>query len=124
MGGEISPWMTEELSILRDQVRRFLEREFVPCRERWEEAGVVDREAWKKAGATGLLCASIPEAYGGGGGSNFSDGAAGGSGVVILSFPTTSGTITIGAGLTGSTTTSGANTIATITAGSGNVSWA
>jgi hypothetical protein len=41
-----------------------------------------------------------------------------------LSFPTASGTITIGAGLTGSTTTSGANTIATITAGSGNVSWA
>ena len=32
-------------------------------------------------------------------------------------------TITIGAGLTGSTTTSGANTIATITAGTGNVSW-
>jgi hypothetical protein len=33
------------------------------------------------------------------------------------------GTISIGAGLTGSTTTSGSHTIATITAGSGNVSW-
>jgi hypothetical protein len=42
---------------------------------------------------------------------------------VILSFPTSSATITIGAGLTGTTTTSGANTIATITAGTGNVSW-
>jgi hypothetical protein len=49
---------------------------------------------------------------------------AGGSGVVILSFPTVAGTITFGTGLTGTTTTSGANTIATITAGSGVVSWA
>ena len=73
MGGETSPWMTEELGILRDQVRRFLEREFVPCRESWEEAGVVAREAWKKAGATGLLCASIPEVYGGGGGTRAHD---------------------------------------------------
>jgi hypothetical protein len=42
---------------------------------------------------------------------------------VILRFPTAAGTITIGAGLTGSTSTSGSNTIATITAGTGNVSW-
>jgi acyl-CoA dehydrogenase len=60
--------MTEELSILREQVRRFLEREFVPHRERWERNGVVDREAWRQAGAAGLLCAGIPETYGGGGG--------------------------------------------------------
>jgi hypothetical protein len=33
-------------------------------------------------------------------------------------------TITIGAGLTGTTTTSGSNKITTITAGTGNVSWA
>jgi hypothetical protein len=37
---------------------------------------------------------------------------------------TAGNTITIGAGLTGSTTTSGSYTIATITAGTGNVSWA
>jgi hypothetical protein len=42
---------------------------------------------------------------------------------VILKYPTTS-TITIGAGLTGSTATSGGNYITTITAGTGNVSWA
>jgi acyl-CoA dehydrogenase len=60
--------MTEELSILREQVRRFLEREFAPHRERWDREGVVDREAWLKAGAAGLLCAGIPETYGGGGG--------------------------------------------------------
>ena len=50
-------------------------------------------------------------------------GASGGSGVVILRYP--SGyTITIGAGLTGSTSTVGSNKVTTITAGSGNVSWA
>lgn len=73
MSAYVSPWMTEELSILREQTRRFLEREFVPHREAWEAAGVVDREAWRKAGAAGLLCASIPEAYGGGGGTRAHD---------------------------------------------------
>jgi hypothetical protein len=53
-----------------------------------------------------------------------STAGAGGSGVVILRYVTLQGTITIGAGLTGSTATSGTDTIATITAGTGNVSWA
>jgi hypothetical protein len=43
--------------------------------------------------------------------------------VVIFRYPS-SLTITIGAGLTGSTSTVGSNNITTITAGSGNVSWA
>jgi len=50
-------------------------------------------------------------------------GGNGGSGVVILSYPFIY-TITLGAGLTGTTTTFGANKITTITAGTGNVSWA
>jgi acyl-CoA dehydrogenase len=65
--------MTEELSILREQVRRFLEREMVPHREQWDREGVVARDAWRKAGAAGLLCASIPETYGGGGGTRAHD---------------------------------------------------
>ena len=63
---------------------------------------------------------------GGGGGSTTSSesgGYAGGSGVVILRYPSAY-TITIGAGLTGSTSTVGSNKVTTITAGSGNVSWA
>lgn len=64
-----SRWMTDELRILAQNVRRFLEREFVQHRERWDKQGRVDREAWSKAGEAGLLCSSIPEAYGGGGGS-------------------------------------------------------
>lgn len=63
-----SPWIDEELSILQDSTRRFIEREFVPEREKWDEQGFVDRSAWLKAGEAGLLCASVPEAYGGGGG--------------------------------------------------------
>jgi acyl-CoA dehydrogenase len=60
--------MTEELSLLGEQVRRFLEKEFVPHRERWDREGVVDRAAWRKAAEVGILCTSIPVEYGGGGG--------------------------------------------------------
>jgi acyl-CoA dehydrogenase len=49
----------------RDSVRRFIEQEIKPHHERWEEQGKVDREVWPKAGAAGLLCANLPEAYGG-----------------------------------------------------------
>jgi acyl-CoA dehydrogenase len=49
----------------RDTVRRFIEREIIPHHERWEEQGKVDRELWPKAGAAGLLCPNLPEAYGG-----------------------------------------------------------
>ncbi|WP_200878399.1 acyl-CoA dehydrogenase family protein [Sphingopyxis sp. LC81] len=60
--------MNEELSLLRDAASRFLAQEMVPQRERWEAEGIVDRASWRKMGEAGLLCASIPEAYGGAGG--------------------------------------------------------
>lgn len=63
-----SPWMTDELAMLQDQASRFLRREFRAHVPRWEREGIVDRHAWRKAGEAGLLCASIPEQYGGGGG--------------------------------------------------------
>ena len=61
----------------------------------------------------------------GGGGKlvNAEVNGAGGSGVVILRYPSAY-TITIGAGLTGTTATVSSNKVTTITAGSGNVSWA
>lgn len=63
-----SPWMTEELDMLSEAARRFFEEEIVAHQERFNKQGHVDREVWNKAGEMGLLCASIPEAYGGGGG--------------------------------------------------------
>lgn len=68
-----SPWLDEELTLLQDASRRFFETEFVPHGDRWVEQGEVDREAWNKAGAAGLLCAEIPTEYGGGGGSYLHD---------------------------------------------------
>src|SRR5690606_26896915 len=63
-----SPWLNEELEILQDAVRKLYEKEFQPHVERWEEQGWVERDAWLKAGEAGMLCASIKEEYGGGGG--------------------------------------------------------
>ncbi len=51
----------------RDSVRRFMDEEVIPHDERWQEQGYVDREVWKKAGANGFLCTSMPEEYGGSG---------------------------------------------------------
>lgn len=64
----VSPWMDEELHIMRHAVRKFFQKEFVPNMPGWEKQGYIDRDAWKLAGDAGILCASIPEAYGGGGG--------------------------------------------------------
>lgn len=55
----------EEHEIFRDSVRKFVEQELLPNNERWEEQGRVDRDAWLKAGAAGMLCCDVPEAYGG-----------------------------------------------------------
>jgi acyl-CoA dehydrogenase len=53
--------------IFRDTVRRFIEEEISPNHAEWEKDGKISREAWLKAGELGLLCASMPEEYGGGG---------------------------------------------------------
>ena len=72
MTGEVlhsqRPWMDADLEQLRDTARRFYERECVPNEKRWTEQQHADRDIWRKAGAAGLLCAGIPEEYGGGGG--------------------------------------------------------
>ena len=61
-------WMTEDLVLLEDQARRFMAAEFAPHVERWNEDHLYPREVWSKAGQAGLLCAGIPEGYGGAGG--------------------------------------------------------
>jgi acyl-CoA dehydrogenase len=49
----------------RDTVRKFFDKELIPHLERWEQAEIVDREFWNKCGEAGLLCPTVPEAYGG-----------------------------------------------------------
>ena len=49
----------------RDSVRRFMAEEVMPHEDRWQEQGYVDRDVWRKAGANGFLCVSMPEEYGG-----------------------------------------------------------
>jgi len=49
----------------RDSYQRFAEKEIAPHHEAWEEQGYVDREVWRKAGANGFLCMTMPEQYGG-----------------------------------------------------------
>jgi long-chain-acyl-CoA dehydrogenase len=63
-----SPWITDEHRMLQDSVARFYKERWVPRCAEWREAGMMGRETWLEAGENGLLCASMPEAYGGGGG--------------------------------------------------------
>lgn len=55
----------QDHGLFRDSVRRFFERELHPHLDRWEEQHLVDRSFWRKAGEAGLLCPTVPEAYGG-----------------------------------------------------------
>jgi acyl-CoA dehydrogenase len=58
----------DEHELYRRSFREFLAREVKPHQERWMDAGIVDRDAWRKAGAGGFLCPWLPEAFGGPGG--------------------------------------------------------
>ena len=51
--------------MVRDSVRRFVEREVLPDIDAWEEAESFPRELYLKAGAAGILGIGYPEALGG-----------------------------------------------------------
>ena len=61
-------WAGEDVGMLYDMASRFLSEEIAPRYEEFEKAEKFDRDSWRKAGAAGLLCASMPEEYGGSGG--------------------------------------------------------
>ncbi len=61
-------WTDEDLDRWRDTVVRFVDDELVPGDEAARKRGHVGHEIWRRAGALGLLCTDIPEAWGGGGG--------------------------------------------------------
>jgi acyl-CoA dehydrogenase len=55
----------EDHELFRDSVRKFFDAKLTPNLERWEEQGIVDKQFWRDCGEAGLLCPTIPEAYGG-----------------------------------------------------------
>ena len=62
---------TEEQTMFRDAYRKFLEAEIKPHMERYREQGIVDREAFEKAGEQGFLMIWPDEQYGGLGDKDF-----------------------------------------------------
>ncbi len=56
-----------EHELFRDNVRRFLQHSVGPQLEHWAQQGCFDREVFRTAGELGLLCPTVPEAYGGSG---------------------------------------------------------
>ncbi len=61
-------WAGEDVAMLYDMASRFLTEEIAPHYEAFEKAEIFDRASWEKAGAAGLLCASMPQEHGGAGG--------------------------------------------------------
>ena len=61
----------EEHEMFRDSVRSFMQNEIRPHSEKWHDAGIVDREAFLKAGEMGLLLMWADEKYGGAGVTDF-----------------------------------------------------
>jgi acyl-CoA dehydrogenase len=65
----VPAWSDEDIEAFRDLANTFMTKECAPHEQRWGEQQHIDREVWNRAGELGLLCPSIPEEYGGGGGS-------------------------------------------------------
>jgi acyl-CoA dehydrogenase len=55
----------EEHDLFRQAFRQFVDREVVPHQARWNQAGIVDRSAWRAAGRAGFLCPWMEERWGG-----------------------------------------------------------
>ena len=61
----------DEHEMFRDSVRSFMQNEIQPHSDKWHEQGIVDRDAYRKAGEQGLLLMWADEKYGGAGVSDF-----------------------------------------------------
>ncbi|MGQ0699346.1 MAG: acyl-CoA dehydrogenase family protein [Panacagrimonas sp.] len=59
--------LNEDLVMIRDQVRRFVDDVVVPNGEQWEQDGLVPREVFRQMGALGFLGMRHPVDYGGSG---------------------------------------------------------
>jgi acyl-CoA dehydrogenase len=63
-----SPWLDSELDAVGDLARTFFSKEVAPHQDAFTKRGYPDKDLYRRAGELGLLCMSIPQAYGGGGG--------------------------------------------------------
>ena len=54
------------LRLLRESIRRFVEKEIVPHGHKWEEQGFVPREVLRSMGKLGFLGLRYAEEFGGG----------------------------------------------------------
>jgi acyl-CoA dehydrogenase len=63
-----SPWMDDDLRVLRESVSRFVDTEMMPHEPRWRQQHHVDRSTWRAVGEAGFLLMDVPAEYGGGGG--------------------------------------------------------
>jgi acyl-CoA dehydrogenase len=61
--------MNDDLQMFRKSVHEFIKREFIPHQGDWRGQHRPHDEAWKAAGAAGILLSDVPEEYAGGGGS-------------------------------------------------------
>lgn len=60
-----SSYMQSEHHILRDAIRKFLDKEARPFFDLWEKEGIIPKTFWKKMGEQGFLCPMVEEEYGG-----------------------------------------------------------
>ena len=56
---------TEDHEAFRQTVRSFLAREGQPFADQWNKDRLVPKSFWRQAGEVGMLCPTVPEAYGG-----------------------------------------------------------
>ena len=61
--------LTEQERMFRQQMRDFVESEIAPCADEWDRRNQLAYEAFKKMASVGLTGLTIPEEYGGQGGS-------------------------------------------------------
>ena len=63
-----SPWMNDDLRMLREAASRFVESEMLPKEPQWRAQHHVDHATWRAVGEAGFLLMDVPAEYGGGGG--------------------------------------------------------
>lgn len=64
-------WYDDECQLLQRAASKFMHKHVQPNIEDWATAGMVDRSIWKHAGDAGFLGMSVPEEFGGAGGSYY-----------------------------------------------------